>query len=262
MNVKSRPPSWPLALLAAAGFLLSGYLWFATGGVELPLCPAGGGCQVVQSSPYAYLFGVPLPVYGLVYYGTLLVLSGWGTDPALRWQLARLVSAAGSAASVVFLGVQRFVLQTFCPLCVLSALLSFALFGLSWWYGQQGLRWPQPAVAAVAVLAFVLGGYAVSERQRAAGTYAEGLAKHLARTGAVFYGAYWCPHCAEQKRLFGTAARYLPYVECDPRSPEGNPRACETAGVRAYPTWVIQGRRYEGVLTLEELARRSGYPPP
>ncbi|MDR7416893.1 MAG: vitamin K epoxide reductase family protein [Armatimonadota bacterium] len=258
----NRLPVWPLGLLAAAGFLLSGYLWFGTGGAELRFCPAGSGCQVVQSSRYASLLGVPLPVYGLVYYGVLLVVSGWGTDPGRRWQLALVVSAAGSAASLVFLGVQRFLLETFCALCVLSALLSFAVLGLSWKYGRAGVRWPALAVPAVAALAFVVGGYAIAERQVAATAYAEGLARHLAASGAKFYGAYWCPHCAEQKRMFGEAARYLPYVECDPRSPEGNPRACEAAGVRAYPTWIIRGRRYEGVIPLEELARLSGYPPP
>jgi hypothetical protein len=32
--------------------------------------------------------------------------------------------------------------------------------------------------------------------------------------------------------------------------------------VRRYPTWVIKGSRYEGVLTLEELAKASGFTPP
>ncbi len=262
MKGPGQPPSWPLLLLAAAGFLVSGFLWFGVGGAEGSLCPAGSGCGVVQASRYAVLWGVPLPVYGLAYYGTLLVLAGWGTDPRRRWQLALPVAAAGSAASLVFLAVQRFVLQAFCSLCVLSALVSFAAFGLSWAFGRGGVRWPVLAVPVVASLAFVLGGYALADRQAATTAYAEGLAKHLAAVGAKFYGAYWCPHCAEQKRMFGEAARYLPYVECDPRSPEGRPRECERAGVRAFPTWVIRGRRYEGTLPLEELARLSGYSPP
>ena len=29
------------------------------------------------------------------------------------------------------------------------------------------------------------------------------------------YGAYWCPHCAHQKELFGAEAwSLIPYVEC------------------------------------------------
>ncbi|MDR7563337.1 MAG: vitamin K epoxide reductase family protein [Armatimonadota bacterium] len=259
---RGRVPGLAFVLLALGGFALSTYLWLGTGGTELRLCPAGSGCQVVQSSRYASLWGIPLPVYGMAYYGTLLGLWTGTFGPERRWVLSLPLTGAGAGASLVFLGVQRFVLGTFCALCVLSAGISFALLALAWTQGDPSRRWLGVGVPLVLSMAFVTGGYAVTGRRLAADAYAEGLAKHLARAGAVFYGAYWCPHCAEQKRLFGQAARHLPYVECDPRSPEGNPRACEAAGVRAYPTWIIQGRRYEGVLTLEELARLSGYPPP
>ena len=30
----------------------------------------------------------------------------------------------------------------------------------------------------------------------------EALAKHLTKTGAVMYGAYWCPYCSQQKKIF------------------------------------------------------------
>lgn len=78
------------------------------------------------------------------------------------------------------------------------------------------------------------------------------LAQLLSRSGALFYGAWWCPHCSHQKELFGDkGSAFLPYVECD-RDEAGRQR-CATAGVRAYPTWVIGAERREGVLSLEEL---------
>ena len=63
----------------------------------------------------------------------------------------------------------------------------------------------------------------------------------------------------EQKARFGPAAALLPYVECDPRGRGAAPARCETAAVRRYPTWLIAGQRHEGVLTLDELARASGF---
>ena len=43
------------------------------------------------------------------------------------------------------------------------------------------------------------------------------LAKHLDKTGAKMYGAFWCARCRDQKNAFGTeAVKYLPYVECNP----------------------------------------------
>lgn len=78
------------------------------------------------------------------------------------------------------------------------------------------------------------------------------LAERLSRSGALFYGAYWCGHCQHQKDLFGSqASPFLPYVECD-RDDAGR-RRCQKAGVRAYPTWVIGQERREGTLSLRAL---------
>jgi hypothetical protein len=48
-------------------------------------------------------------------------------------------------------------------------------------------------------------------------------------------------------------------VECDPRGARPRPDVCDKAGVRKYPTWVVGGRKYEGVMGLPELAEASGY---
>jgi glutaredoxin len=87
------------------------------------------------------------------------------------------------------------------------------------------------------------------------------LARHLRETGAVMYGAYWCPHCQEQKDLFGATAHDLPYVECDPKGVNARPDLCEKAGVKAFPTWVIGGQRREGVQSLSALADASKFQP-
>jgi hypothetical protein len=85
------------------------------------------------------------------------------------------------------------------------------------------------------------------------------LADHLRESGAVFYGAYWCSHCQNQKAMFGAAASRLPYVECDPRGSDSQPAACQAAGVKAFPTWVIGEQKLEGEIPVSELARLSGF---
>jgi hypothetical protein len=84
------------------------------------------------------------------------------------------------------------------------------------------------------------------------------LSEHLRRSGALFYGAWWCPACFKQKNLFGQeAGDQLPYVECA-KTQAGRDR-CQAAGIKAYPTWILGERRIEGVQTLEELKRWSGF---
>jgi thiol-disulfide isomerase/thioredoxin len=88
------------------------------------------------------------------------------------------------------------------------------------------------------------------------------LAEFLADEDVLFYGASWCPHCQEQKRLFGASASRLPYVECSPAGPN-TPQApsCSSAGVKSYPTWIINGRAIAGeVLSLARLANETGFP--
>ena len=69
----------------------------------------------------------------------------------------------------------------------------------------------------------------------------------------MFYGAWWCPACHQQKLLFGAeAVETLPYVECD-KTDAGRQR-CNAAEIKAYPTWVLKDKpRLVGVQSLDEL---------
>ncbi|MEO0430763.1 MAG: hypothetical protein AAF151_03625 [Cyanobacteria bacterium J06656_5] len=95
--------------------------------------------------------------------------------------------------------------------------------------------------------------------QLIAPSYESQLAEYLSSTGAKMYGAYWCPHCARQKQLFGNAAQQIPYIECDARGVNARVDLCNTVGISAYPTWVINGEYYLGVQSLRRLAIMSGF---
>lgn len=89
------------------------------------------------------------------------------------------------------------------------------------------------------------------------------LARHLVKIGAKEYSAYWCPHCHEQKLLFGKEAEQIiddnVKVECADDSPKGKPELCKAAKIEGFPTWIINGKSYSGVQNLQELATNSGY---
>ncbi len=253
-----------LAAQAAVGSIVSAYLLVSKTAHTTTYCPLGSGCDVVQSSRYAVAFGIPVALLGLAYYAVLLVLGLRRFRSERRWALALPVAGMGVGASIIFTAVQQTAIRATCSLCVLSGLLSLGIFIYLVARRPQrppGATWGWMSVATLAAVGFLLLGYGASAPQVAANDYATELAKHLSASGAKFYGAYWCPHCADQKAMFGQAARLLPYIECDPRSPAGQPQVCAAAGVRAYPTWEINGQRYEGVLSLDELARLSGYIP-
>ncbi len=94
------------------------------------------------------------------------------------------------------------------------------------------------------------------------GVFAKGaydsFAQCLSNSGVEMYGAYWCPHCAEQKLLFGKSAKYLPYVECSLPNQAGQTQECTNLGIQSYPTWEFaHGKRIEGNLQLQQLSDLS-----
>jgi thiol-disulfide isomerase/thioredoxin len=86
----------------------------------------------------------------------------------------------------------------------------------------------------------------------------DGFAQCLKSSGALFYGAFWCPHCQEQKAEFGTSAEYLPYVECS-KPDNSQTQICIDKKITGYPTWIFKdGTTLEGKQSLDTLAQKTG----
>lgn len=110
----------------------------------------------------------------------------------------------------------------------------------------------------LAILGIAAAGCSPAD-QAASKSYEARLAEHLTAQDATMYGAFWCPHCADQKELFGEAVETVPYVECDPEGENAQPELCREKDIQGYPTWEINGEFYPGTQSLEELARLSGF---
>ena len=86
------------------------------------------------------------------------------------------------------------------------------------------------------------------------------LAKHLQAKGFVMYSAYWCPHCHDQKEMFGKeASKELVIIECAEDGIDSQRELCLSKGIEGFPSWEINGKIESGVKSLKELSRQSGY---
>ncbi len=107
---------------------------------------------------------------------------------------------------------------------------------------------PAVVLPRLALRALLLSALAFGTLPAAASDL-DDFARCLTRAGTRYYTAAWCPHCAQQERLFGSSLRYLRSVDC-------------TAGctrVHSFPTWEFgNGQRFSGVAPLGALASRSG----
>ena len=263
-------PNWPLLSVSSLGMALTAYLsWTALSGGAVQGCAAGGGCDVVLTSRWATLLGLPTSLWGLFGY-TALAAIAFVRRADTHWSYAWTVAFFGVCYSVYLTVVSLTMLGSACPYCLTSLALMAATLALVVWQRPPemahrswvGLAAGRGVLAALVIL--LLHANYVAPQAEPTGPEdpaTRALAEHLTEEGVLFYGAEWCPHCQEQKRLFGPSASRLPYIECSPagrNSPQS--RTCSAAGVRTYPTWVIDGRAYVGeVLTLAQLADVTGF---
>jgi uncharacterized membrane protein len=133
-------PRWPddrrrwwlvSGVLALLGVAVAFYLTLVHYDEELLVCGVTSGCKTVQSSKYSELAGIPVALYGLAMYLSLLALG------IVRWLRPRFASNATlAAAGIALIGaiyalyltyVELFVIDAICQWCVISAILTILL---------------------------------------------------------------------------------------------------------------------------------------
>ncbi len=258
---------WIVVSLAAVGLLITGYLSvLALSGGAPALCSSGSDCDLIQQSHWSRLFGIPVALLGFGTYALIALLAFLPSTRLRRWRRLWTLSLVGMGFSLYLTAIGYFQLEALCPWCLASLLTLIALFvyiSVKRPSAAPGGPWLNWSVSQAALLFGVIGiahayyGGLFSPRPE---PQLVALATHLKDSGAVFYGASWCTACQQQKAKFGGAADALPYTECSP-SGRGGPfsMACLNAGIQSFPTWIIRGQRYQEVMSVDDLAKRSGF---
>ncbi len=271
--LKNAKPLTPVLILSLLGVLLSLYLTFNHFFSEsLKFCITGKECDIVQQSSYSSLMGIPVALVGVLGYATIIATIFSSLSGRIKWILLFIFSTVGVSFSVYLTYIEIFEIKAICSFCVISALLMLLIF----YFVLNTANSMLPKLSFINIFVFALVIFSIVFvgthllYSLSPPTYAEHastsssdfqmkLAKHLTQKGAIMYGSFKCPHCNHQKRLFGNAFKYIRYVECHPKGPNANPSFCLAKGIRRYPSWEIDGRFYEGMLSLEQLAKISRY---
>jgi uncharacterized membrane protein/glutaredoxin len=302
-----------IAAIASCGALTTAYLTFVKLTQGSAACPTNS-CDVVLSSPYATVLGLPLALFGFLAYASMAVfaLAPLAVDPAkdkvTRTKLENwtwLLLLAGAIAMSIFSGYLMYLLfftiKALCLYCLASAVFSLSflvltIIGRTW--DDIGQIFFTAIIVGMVTLIGTLGVYSGVNNNGASATLSNSgqgtevsfqpkpgnepkpgvgweitttsteaeiaLARHLTKIGAKEYIAWWCPHCHEQKLLFGKEAyAQISHVDCATAdNPYAQTDTCKAAKVESYPSWIINGQTYSGVKTLEELAKISGYTGP
>tara|TARA_Y100001968_G_C19441488_1_gene762813 strand:+ start:105 stop:1034 length:930 start_codon:yes stop_codon:yes gene_type:complete len=258
-------------------------------------CPGGSnGCDEVLNSAWGTIFqgnsfSIPLSLIGFLGYLSILLfavipLTANFSDSKINllrksWWGLFIVSLGMSIFSLILIGIMIFKIKAFCFFCILSALISFIILILT----ILGGKWDDPSElifrGILVSLVVILGGFiwssSVDPNKIQSDSSAQGvpplvkskssqkqinLARHLTKQGAVMYNAYWCPHCHDQKELFGKeAVLELKLIECAKDGKNNQKELCDTKGISGFPSWELNGTIESGIKSLKELAEISGY---
>lgn len=112
----------------------------------------------------------------------------------------------------------------------------------------------------IIIIVIIVGGlgYVGAQAQVKKDSKLDGFAQCLSDSGAKFYGTFWCSHCNNQKKMFGSSKKYLPYIECSTKDGNEQLPICKEAGIEGYPTWVFaDGSRISGEVPLATLAEKT-----
>jgi len=122
-------------VLALLGFCNAGYLWWQQRKPKPLICPLDHDCSVVTQSRWSHLFYVRNEVLGLAFFGTVVLsLVVAVANPVLYPVILQYLFYAciGAAVFSLFLVyVQVSIIKDYCFYCMLSALITLLMFGVS-----------------------------------------------------------------------------------------------------------------------------------
>ena len=123
-------PNWPLLAVSSLGIALTGYLsWTAFSGGAVQGCSAGGGCDIVLTSRWATLLGLPTALWGLLAYTGLAAIA-FVRRADRHWSYAWTAALFGVCYSVYLTVVSLTILESACPYCLTSLGLMTATLAL------------------------------------------------------------------------------------------------------------------------------------
>ncbi len=121
----------------------------------------------------------------------------------------------------------------------------------------QTSTWVIIGLTIVLIVGVPIFYFSFNGAQSGPGKY-DTFAQCIADSQATFYGAFWCPHCQAQKKIFGKSAKLLPYVECSMPDQKTLTPICKEKDVKSFPTWAFaDGTRQEGEMTFVQLAEKT-----
>jgi uncharacterized membrane protein len=143
MNSTARRVFHVIAALAVAGIVVSSVsLYHHYGTSQTNYCDFGASfnCDIVNRSVYSTVMGIPDALIGIFGYGLLLALATFYRAKAETPFMLLIASTAGLGFALYLTYIEKFVLATWCILCLSSLALIVLITGLSSFLVARAMR--------------------------------------------------------------------------------------------------------------------------
>jgi uncharacterized membrane protein len=115
--------------LAVIGLINATYLTAEHYRHAIVPCSLAHGCETVLTSQYATFLGLPVSLYGCLFFGAAVALL---LSNAKRWIL-QLLAASGLAVSALLFYLMSAQIRAYCQYCLLNDLVILAFFISVFW---------------------------------------------------------------------------------------------------------------------------------
>jgi uncharacterized membrane protein len=123
-----------LIILSFLGFIDATYLTIVDYKHIIPPCTITHGCEKVLFSRFARIYGIPIALFGSIYFFTSIILNVLMIQHLKNIWIKRvfmLFNFSGLITAIILLYLQFMVIRALCQYCMLTELILFLLFYFS-----------------------------------------------------------------------------------------------------------------------------------
>ncbi len=129
---------WLISIFSLIGLLDVGFIHYKKTNNNKLVCVIGKDCNTVLESKYNSFLGIPMTIWGGLYYLGMFVLAILCLGQVISLfgvqsiYVLKLLSALAALGSIGLIFIQLVVLKEWCEYCLLSAVVNFLLFIVIW----------------------------------------------------------------------------------------------------------------------------------
>jgi len=119
-----------LLILSFLGFIDAAYLTITHYQNIIPACTVLGGCELVVTSQFSTILGIPLALLGAIYFFVLfyLAIAILSSHKKIYAKIFNRFSYLGLLISLFLFLIQALILKAFCQYCLLSEIIALFIY--------------------------------------------------------------------------------------------------------------------------------------